>query len=204
MVKNFGVEKLYLVRPKVDMSVASIYASHAVDVLENAELLTFSQLRKRNELLVATTAVGARRKSNVIRRSARPEQVAGYVRSARSASLVFGRDTTGLTNEEIRQCDITTVVETGSRYKTLNVSHAAAILLYVVSRGETKVFQGPSRTARELFAKNLYGLALSSRMPKHRMRNMLEIGKRIGVESQLSDNQLMLMSGVFQESCRDH
>ena len=133
LVTKFGVRKLYLVNPKVDMSVATIYASHAADVLENAEVVTFPQLRKRNDMLVATTAVRARKKSNVIRRSVRPEQVSGYVRSARSASLVLGRSTTGLTNEEIRSCDVTTVVDTGSRYRTLNISHAAAILLLPIS-----------------------------------------------------------------------
>ena len=177
LVKNFGVRKLYLVNPKVDMSVATIYASHAADVLENAEVVTFPQLRKRNDMLVATTAVRARKKSNVIRRSVRPEQVSGYVRSARSASLVLGRDTTGLTNEEIRSCDVTTVVDTGSRYRTLNISHAAAILLYAISRDDARAYQSSSRKARELFAKNLLGLAVASRMPPHKVKNIGEIGK---------------------------
>jgi tRNA/rRNA methyltransferase len=200
LAKNFGVRKLYLVNPKVDMSVATIYASHAGDVLENAEVVTFPQLRRRNELLVATTAVRARKKSNVIRRSVRPEQVSSYVRSARSASLVLGRDTTGLTNEEIKSCDITTVVDTGSRYRTLNVSHAAAILLYTISCGDTKAFQGSSRRARGLFAKNLLGLAVASRMPSHRVRNMGEIGKRMAAASRLTDEHLLFMCGVFRKA----
>ena len=34
LVRNFGVEKLYLVDPKVDLSVAAVYASHAAEVLD--------------------------------------------------------------------------------------------------------------------------------------------------------------------------
>jgi tRNA/rRNA methyltransferase len=200
LVKNFGVGRLCLVHPKVDMSVALIYAAHAADILENAETVTLSQLRKENELLVATTAVGAKRRSNVIRRSVKPEEAARHVQSARTASLVLGRDTTGLTNEEIRLCDMTTVVETGSRYKTLNVSHAAAILLYVITRGEVDTFRSSSRVAREVFAENLYDLAVASRMPAHRLRNMQEIGKRMAVTSRLRDEQLMLMSSVFKKA----
>jgi tRNA/rRNA methyltransferase len=200
LVKNFGVDRLYLVRPKVDMSVAMIYASHAADVLENAKVVTLSQLRRKNELLIATTAVGARRRSNVIRRSVKPEDVARHVRSARSASLVFGRDTTGLTNEEIKLCDITTVVDTGSRYRTLNISHAAAILLYVISRGDAKVLRSPSRVARELFAENLHALAVASRMPTHKVKNMLEIGKRMAAISRMGDEQLVLLSSVFRKA----
>jgi tRNA/rRNA methyltransferase len=200
LVNNFGVDRLYLVRPKVDMSVALIYASHAADVIENAEIVTFAQLRKKNDLLVATTAVGARRRSNVIRRIAKPEDVARQVRSARSASLVFGRDTTGLTNEEIRMCDVTTTIDTGSRYKTLNIGHAAAILLYVVSRVDAKAFRSSSRVPRELFAENLRGLAVASRMPPHKVRNMLEIGKRMVATSRLTDEQLLLLSSVLRKA----
>lgn len=200
LLKNFGIDRLYLVRPKVDMSVALIYASHAADILENAERVTLPQLRKRSDLLIATTAIGARKKSNVIRRSVRLEQIAGYVHSAKSASLVLGRDTTGLTNDEIKACDITVVVDTGSKYRTLNISHAAAIMLYVISRGERGELRGPSRKARELFAESLSKLATASRMPPHKVRNMPEIGKRIAVESRLADKQLLLMSGIFRKA----
>ena len=200
LLKNFGLSRLYLVRPKVDMSVALIYASHAADVLESAELVTLPQLRKRNDLLIATTAIGASKRSNVIRRSVRLEQVSEYVQSAESASLVLGRDTTGLTNDEIRTCDVTVVVETGSKYRTLNVSHAAAIILYVISRGGRTEFRGPARKARELFAESLSDLATASRMPSHKVRNMPEIGKRIAVESRLTDRQLFLMSGIFRKA----
>ena len=37
LVRNFGVERLYLVNPRVDISVAAVYASHASDVLDDAE-----------------------------------------------------------------------------------------------------------------------------------------------------------------------
>src|SRR5215471_6338451 len=61
--QNFGIRKLYLVTPKVDMSVAAVYASHASSVLDEAIVTTFKQVREEHELLVATTAVKARRKS---------------------------------------------------------------------------------------------------------------------------------------------
>lgn len=200
LLKNFGIKRLYLVRPKVDMSVASIYAAHANDVLEDAQVVTFRKLRQMNELLIATTAIKARRKSNIIRRSVRPEQLGRYIQSAKTSSLVLGRDTTGLTNEEIAMCDMTTVVDTGSRYRTLNISHAAAIMLYLVWRNDAKEFRGSSRKAREVFAKNLYDLAVASRMPPHKVRNMLEIGKRIAATSQLADRQLLLISGIFRKA----
>jgi len=200
LLKNFGVEQLNLVRPKVDMSVARIYASHAEDVLENAERITFAQLRRKNDLLIATTAIPARKKSNVIRGAARLEQVADYVRASKSSSLVLGRDTTGLTNEEIGACDVTVVLNTGSKYRTLNISHAAAIMLYVISRVDRPEVVWASRRARELFAESFSDLTIASRLPPHKVRNMNEIGRRIAVEARLSDRQLLLMSGVFRKA----
>ena len=53
LMQNFGVEKIYLVKPKVDLSVASMYASHASQVLDSALVTSFEKVRKENELLVA-------------------------------------------------------------------------------------------------------------------------------------------------------
>ncbi|MDV3244816.1 MAG: RNA methyltransferase [Nitrososphaerales archaeon] len=200
LVKNFGVKRLYLVNPKVDLSVATVYAAHAKDVLENAKTVSFGRLRRENQLLVATTAIRASRGSNVIRRTVKPERVSAILRTARTASIVFGRDTTGLTNEEISQCDVTTVVETGTRYRTLNIGHAVAIVLYLVSKGEGGKVATQGKLARELFAKSFYELAASSRMADHRVRNLREVGKRMAAASELTDSQLHLMTGVFRKA----
>jgi tRNA/rRNA methyltransferase len=200
LVKNFGVRRLYLVNAKADMSVATVYAAHASDVLENAKRVTFGRLRKENQLLVATTAVRAVKGSNVVRRTVRPERVGELVRTARTAALVFGRDTTGLTNEEIGQCDVTTVISTGTPYRTLNVGHAVAIMLYLVSAPRRRARAVQSRSARDLFASSFYRLAVSARLPEHRVRNMQEVAKRIAASAALTDNQLQLMAGVFRRA----
>ena len=101
LLKNFGVKKLYLVNPGVDMSVAAIYASHASEVLDEAEVVTLRKVREEHELMVATTAVKATRKSNLVRKMVSPEELRPMLLSAGTSSLVFGRDSTGLTNEEI-------------------------------------------------------------------------------------------------------
>jgi tRNA/rRNA methyltransferase len=201
LVKNFGVKKLYLVKPKVDISVAAVYASHASDILDGAIVTTFERVRKENELLVATTALKASKKSNVIRRTIGPDRLHVLLSSSRTSSLVFGRDTTGLANEEIRLCDVTTTIETTPAYKTLNVGHAIAIVLYLASRGEeggrSRV---QSRKAREVFAESLYELAAASKMPSHRLKNLFEVGKRIATTSNLTDTQLNFLTGVFQKA----
>lgn len=200
LVKNFGVKKLYLVKPKVDISVAAVYASHASDVLDRSIITTFEKVRKENELLVATTAVGASKKSNVIRRTVGPDRLHALLSTSRTSSLVFGRDTTGLTNEEIMMCDVTTTIETTPAYKTLNLGHAVAIVLYLASRAEGGRGRVQSRKAREVFAESLYELAVASKMPPHRTKNLFETGKRIATTSNLTDTQLNSMTGVFRKA----
>ena len=204
LVKNFGVRRLYLIDPKADMSVATVYAAHASDVLENARKVTFRQLRRENQLLVATTAVRAVKGSNVIRRTVRPDRVGELVGRAKTAALVFGRDTTGLTNEEIAMCDVTTVIDTGTRYRTLNLGHAAAIMLYLVFAGKGRGRAVQSKRARDLFAASFHDLAKSTRMPSHKVKNMGEVGKRIAASAGLTDSQLFLMSGVFRRAAVTH
>jgi tRNA/rRNA methyltransferase len=200
LVQNFGVEKLYLVNPKADLSVAAVYASHASGALDRAVVTTFDRVRKENDLLVATTAVKASKKSNVIRRMVSPDRLHEILASSPRSSIVFGRDTTGLTNEEIKMCDATVTIETGQACRSLNIGHAAAIVLYLASRGERRNRHPQGRVPREVFARSFYELAAVSRIPKHKTRNMVDVAKRIAAASNMTDAQLNLLSGVFRKA----
>ena len=200
LVQNFGVERLYLVKPQVDLSVASVYASHASEALDDAVVTAFEKVRKENELLVATTAIRASRRSNIIRRTVSPDRLHGILSSAKTSSIVFGRDSTGLTNREIEQCDVTTTIETSPAYRSLNLGHAVAIVLYLASRGPRRPSGHQGRKAREVFARSFYELAVASRLPAHKTRNMFEAAKRAATDSEMTDAQLNYFSGVFRKA----
>jgi tRNA/rRNA methyltransferase len=200
LVQNFGVEKLYLVEPKFDLSVAAVYASHAAGVLDGAVITTLNRVREENDLLVATTAIRASRKSNVVRRTVSPDRLHGLLSSAKTSSIVFGRDSTGLTNDEIESCDVTVTIETSPAYRSLNLGHAAAIALYLASRGRRREAGHQGRKARDVFARSFYELAMASRLPAHKTRNMFEAAKRAAATSGMTDAQLNLFSGVFRKA----
>ena len=44
--------------------------------------------------------------------------------------MVFGRESTGLTREEILKCDVLVSIPASKAYPVLNLSHAVAIILY--------------------------------------------------------------------------
>ncbi len=133
LAKNFGVASLILIDPAFDMDEALPYASRASDLLRSAEITPLKSLVKRFDLLVVTTAIpgGSR---NIRRDSASPEYAAKRIHESKGkVCILFGRETTGLTNEEIGLCDMIVSIPTNTSYRTLNISHAAAIILYILS-----------------------------------------------------------------------
>ena len=200
LIKNFGVRKLYLIGPNFDRRVASVYASHAADVIESSEELDFDSLRDRHDLLVATTAVTAIRRTNVDRLSVTPEDMTRYVSSSRSASLVFGRDTTGLRNEELARCDLVTSVATGTNYRTLNVSHSVGILLYSLSRRRAEKRRLPASGERDAFAKYAYELAVAAGVQAHRAERLKKLARRMTLRSQLDGKELGMLVSLLRKA----
>ena len=207
LMKNFGVEKLYLVGAKCDMRAASVYASHGSDILERAEAVTLARVRRTHDVLLATTAIRARRSANVSRTAVRPEEAVVRLLASGSASIVFGRDTTGLTNEELALCDLVTTVDTRTDYKTLNVSHSAAILLYLVSTAHaaestprTPAAFPASRERREAFSRYAYRLAIASGMQKHRAERMVQVALRVALKSDVNSRELGLLVSLMRKA----
>ena len=206
LLKNFGVRRLYLVDPNVDMRAASVYASHGADILKDAEVVTLARVRKIHDLLLATTAIRARRGANVGRTAIKPEEAVSRILAADSSSIVFGRDTTGLTNEELSLCDLVTSVDTRTDYSTLNVSHAAAILLYLTSRAKagrsalTPAGSRASRERREAFSRYAYQLAVATGMQKHRAERMVQVARRVAIKSDVNSKELGLLVSLLRKA----
>jgi tRNA/rRNA methyltransferase len=206
LMKNFGLTRLYLVEPNCDMRAASVYASHGSDVLKNSKVVPFRRVRKAHELLLATTAIRARRRANVSRTPVKPEEAATILVGSGSASLVFGRDTTGLNNNELALCDLVTSIDTATDYKTLNVSHSAAILLYLISRAEalkraSKVNLEPqaSKDRREAFSRYAHSLAIASGMPEHRAKRVDQVARRVALKSGVNSKELGLLVSLMRK-----
>lgn len=205
LMKNFGTGTLYLVDPNCDMRAASVYASHGADVLGTAEVVTFAEVRKRHGFLLGTTAIRARRAANVGRTTVKPEDAVARAVAAESASVVFGRDTTGLTNRELALCDLVTTLDTGTDYKTLNVSHSVAILLFLASRAllggkGIATSSQASRERREAFVMYAYRLAMASGMQKHRADRIVQVARRVALKSDVNSKELGLLVSLMRKA----
>jgi len=140
LMKNFGLKKLYLVKPRFNRAEAVKYSTHGKDVLAAARTTTLAQLRKRFDVMIGTTAIPATSRLNVVRESISAEQMAGIIRAAdKDFCIVLGRESSGLNNKELAMCDLVAVVDTKTRYRTMNIAHALAVLLYEVSKNRPEL-----------------------------------------------------------------
>jgi tRNA/rRNA methyltransferase len=136
LMKNFGLKSLYFVRPHFDKTQAAKYSTHGNDILIAAKSVTLSQLRKKFDVLIGTTAIPASSRLNILRGSINAEQLAKiiYDSSTKDFCILLGRESSGLNNKELKLCNLVVTIDTKTNYRTMNVAHALAILLYEISR----------------------------------------------------------------------
>lgn len=202
LTKNFGLSSLILIDPSFDMEEALPYASHGADLLRSSKTMSFKEVLERFDLVVGTTAIpgGSR---NIKRDVVSPEAAAKRILMSRgSVCIVFGRETTGLTNEEIELCDIVISIPTGTDYRTLNVSHAAAIILYtlVTTRSpEIKRSEVP-RPIRTLLLDSAVELANLSGFPKYKIPLLRQAIKMVISRSCPTYREATLILGLFRKA----
>lgn len=136
---NFGVDELVLVNPQTDVGrEARDRAVHAQDMLDDMVIYdSMDEAVERFDTLVGTTARGSGR-SNVLRNPVTPRQMAEQLAAVEDeTAIVLGRESTGLTNEELDRCDIVVSIPTVEEYRSMNITHAAAVLFYEAHIQET-------------------------------------------------------------------
>ncbi len=136
LMKNFDHKSLYFVSPHFDNAEAAKYSTHGNDILLSAKTVTLNWLRKEFDMLIGTTAIQGTSRLNILRESISAEQLARIMHdsSTRNFCILLGRESSGLNNEELELCNLVITIDTKTSYKTMNVSHALAILLYEISK----------------------------------------------------------------------
>jgi len=139
-MENFGFEKLVLVNPCELSEGAGIMAVHAKETLEGAETVeSFDEVRKKYDLLVATTAVGTAKDDYFLRMTLKPSELKQKLEGVSGdIGIVFGPEDDGLSNELIEQCDFAVTIPTSEKYRAMNLSHSVAVVLYELSKIEPK------------------------------------------------------------------
>jgi tRNA/rRNA methyltransferase len=136
IMKNFGYNQLYVINPRFNKEKAAIFATHGKDVLACSKISSLDELR-RKFVLVGTTALPAYSRLNIFRNSitvVRLSEIIKAVGVEKDFCIVLGRESSGLNNRECEMCDLIVTIDTKTDYRTMNISHALAIILYEISK----------------------------------------------------------------------
>jgi len=128
VMKNMGLQQLILVNPKCDPDSveAKQMAVHGADLLEQAQSVrSLSEALRGCQQAVATTA----RSRNLAMPLQPPRQVFPNLLPVPSA-IIFGREDSGLTNEELTHAQQALYIPTASEYGSLNLATAVTICTY--------------------------------------------------------------------------
>ncbi len=130
-MKNMCVERLYLVKPKdFPCAEATARASGADDVLANTVVCD----NLEQALVGCHFVVGSSARSRSISWPVEePRQMAAHViqeSQQGDVALVFGREDSGLTNEELEKCHYLVHIPTNPDYSSLNLAAAVQVLCY--------------------------------------------------------------------------
>ncbi len=131
IMKNFDFSELILINPKCDHLSTEVRnrAKHAQDILKKTKVV--SQWPKFDYVIGTTAKLGS--DYNVNRLPLLPEQLAvklSKLPNKCKVGLLFGRECSGLTNEEVEKCDFIVTIPSSKKYPTLNLSHSVGIILY--------------------------------------------------------------------------
>lgn len=150
-MKTMGLERLYLVQPQgFPCAEATARASGADDLLANAVVCQSLE----QALAGCRFAVGASARSRRISWPVEnPRQCAGrLLRESEQGevALVFGREHSGLSNEELEKCHYLVHIPSNPDFSSLNLAAAVQVLSYELMMAETGEAVRSGEEAREL------------------------------------------------------
>lgn len=135
VMKNFGFDDLWIVGAHPELlPVAGWWASGADDLLARARFAeTLHEALADAHLVVATTSTRGRSTPADFSPATLAERF-GVMSSDQILALVFGREDSGLTREEVVLCQRTAVIPTNEAFPTMNLAQAVGVFSYELSQ----------------------------------------------------------------------
>jgi len=136
LAKNFNVDEICVVNPQFDINDNEVleFAARAKDSINKVRVAESLTECISDVLISVCTTAKLNLEGDVLRQGIRIEELPHVIPRQGLIALVFGRESTGLTRDELQQCDIISTIDTGSEYNVLNLSHAVALYLYEINK----------------------------------------------------------------------
>lgn len=222
IMKNFDFNNLVIFNPiekkeNILCRKTEGYAMHGKDVLYNSTIISnitqenhihqLSNYLKNYDLVLGTTAKGSNYQ-NIKRVPIFVHEINLPVsKKPLNIAILFGKESRGLTNDEIKLTDIVLRIPTGNLYPTLNIAQACGIICYEIFKITHNISIGrgikPVLLADKKNRKVLYDMIseITSylKIRTHKKDNLILSFKNIFERSLISKKELSLIMGVFSK-----
>ncbi|HVP24887.1 MAG TPA: RNA methyltransferase [Methanomicrobiales archaeon] len=201
-MKNFGFSDLVLVDPCPLGDLAKACAMHASDVLDHARTMTLEEVFSTYPLIIATT--GGLTKS--VCRSMRmpyytPKELRDQIAGVKGkVAILFGRENRGLSNEEVRRCDLICTIPASPEYPILNISHAVGILCYELAGIPRGTYRLAEREEMECLYEHLDHFLDKIEHPGFKRKNTLLMARRILGRTLLTTREVSTIHGILRRA----
>jgi len=203
-MRNFDLNDLWIINPKTKIDGdARAYATRGLQILESARIVqSLDAALEDIHVVIGTSSVAARSSSNVSRVAITPKQLAERVSSAKgSIALVFGRESSGLTNQELDSCDFMVTIPASHNYNVLNVATAASIIFYeIFHRTKAQQNELASEASKQRLLIQFDRLTTKCEMQAHRRRLAQRALRNVVSRSFISRREASLLVGVFRKA----
>jgi len=203
VMANFGYSNLILINSKCNhlSEEARNRAKWGNDVLKKAKKSTSLKhtLKKFHTRIATTALIGT--DYNIPRSPMQPDQLN---KIPKKTVIVFGRESSGLTNEEVNMCDFVVTIPTPKKYPTLNLSMSVGIILYELSKANKEKtnshIQLASQADKEQVMKNMNDIINKQTFPTpSKKQTQKTIWKRIFSKSFLTKREAFAVIGLLKK-----
>ncbi len=211
VMSNFGAERLVIVNPRAPLAEeAQRRAMAGTSILKAAVVVpTVAEAVRGMDLVVGSTDLSTGRTESYLRRSMTPQEWGRLFGSVQGkVALLLGPEDNGLDREELRLCEAIVTIPTHPTSPTLNLSHAAAVLLYEAflgTSGHPRTFAPKiplSSRQKQVYYELLERTLSELRYPAHKRRAHVLLMRRLLGRSAASESEVTMMLGFLRKVLR--
>jgi len=211
-MRNFDLGDLWIVNPKTRINgEARAFAMRGLPILESAKIVTSfdqaikdvdAEAIKDVDAVAGTSSVAARSSSNLSRVAITPKQLAERTSTSKGTlGIVFGRESSGLNNQEVEACDFMVTIPASREYNVLNIAVAASILFYELFHRKAANQSGrASQPAKKRLLLQFDHLAAVSDLQPHKRRLAQRAFRNVISRSFISSREASLLVGIFRKA----
>ncbi len=209
-MKTMGLSQLVLVKPKIYPDAeATARASGADDILADALVLdSFAEAIADSHFVFGTSTRERSIPWPLMDPAESAEKVAEVVNSGSSVALVFGRESSGLANEELELCNAMIQIPTNPDFSSLNIASAVQIISYEIRKTLIgKTGSGQEESAYDALVSNEQLQYLYNHLEEclidigyfdpDKPRRLMRRLKRMINRSGLDDNEYNIVRGIL-------